>query len=300
MLAHHAVSAAKVCWSRRMVGTGPDHQPVRIVRTKVEAYAIALEHNKQHGVNAVWVHRECMKNGKWVPEGVSKYWHIMPVALPEGGQRYWAFGPDDEAVKASTKEEAYNIALKHNKEHGVDLVYVYDLGGKGGKWEKPEAERVEKVREAKKRRPHIPEEMLRKLAVAAIAASKRLKKVFFPVDHNEDTPETVAILLQCWHILPVVRDEDEGEKWWVLGPNNKASQEASTAGPFKTRKEAFWIALEHNRTLGVNAVYVHSRDENGEIGDGDFEEPSEEDFDDDGQQSSRCSSSQSWRSAIKR
>jgi hypothetical protein len=116
---------------------GPDHQPVRIVRTKVEAYAIALEHNKQHGVNAVWVHRECMKNGKWVPEDVSKYWHIMPVALPEGGQRYWAFGPDDEAVKASTKEEAYNIALKHNKEHGVDLVYVYDLGGKGGKWEKP-------------------------------------------------------------------------------------------------------------------------------------------------------------------
>src|SRR4030095_9653385 len=148
----------------------------------------------------------------------------------------------------------------------------------------PEAEQVERsVREMKQRNPNMPEEFMWKLAVSAIAARKRLNKVFFPVDHNEDppTPETVAILLKCWHIMPLVRDEDEGEKWWVLGPNNKTSQEASTAGPFKTRKEAFWIALKHNRTLGVNAVYVHSRDENEEIGDGDFEEPSEEDFDDD-------------------
>jgi hypothetical protein len=49
------------------------------------------------------------------------------------------FGPDDENVAKAlpTKEEAYNIALKHNKEHGVDVVYVYGLGGKSGKWEQP-------------------------------------------------------------------------------------------------------------------------------------------------------------------
>ena len=78
--------------------------------------------------------------------------------------------------------------------------------------------------------------------------------------------------------MPLVRDEHEGEMWWILGPNNKTPQEASTAGPFKTKKEAFWTALEHNRTLGVNAVYVHGKNENGERSDGDFEEPSEEDF----------------------
>src|SRR5205814_1867048 len=39
-----------------------------------------------------------------------------------------------------------------------------------------------------------------------------------------------------------------------------------------------WIALEHNRTLGVNAVYVH-RKENEEL-EGDFEEPSDDDFED--------------------
>jgi hypothetical protein len=138
----------------------------------------------------------------------------------------------------------------------------------------PEAEAVEQdVREMKKASPHIPEENLRKLAVAAIAAEKRLKKVFF-IDHNEDTPETVEILLQCWHIMPVARDEDEGETWWVLGMNNTAAHDASTAGPFSTKDEAFAIALKHNRKFRVNAVYVHFRDENGKIS-GDFEEPTE-------------------------
>ena len=91
---------------------------------------------------------------------------------------------------------------------------------------------------------------------------------------DNSTPEEppVETLLQCWHILPVTRDEDEGETWWILGPNNTVADEASTAGPFTTREEAFAIALEHNRALGVNAVYVHRRDENGKMT-GDFEEP---------------------------
>ncbi|HEY3037419.1 MAG TPA: hypothetical protein VGJ66_01720 [Pyrinomonadaceae bacterium] len=46
---------------------GPDHQPVNtgFVLTKEEAYGIALEHNKKYGVNAVYVHRECMRKGGW-------------------------------------------------------------------------------------------------------------------------------------------------------------------------------------------------------------------------------------------
>jgi hypothetical protein len=253
----------------------------------------------------------------------SQCWRIMPFSMFDGeDDEWWVLGPDHQPVDGGivpTKEQAFAMALEHNKAYGVDAVYVYTTSSmKKGNWEKqpeeaqpqvttdeiweqmdkdfedykkllaagayPEAEQVERsVREMKQRNPNMPEEFMWKLAVSAIAARKRLNKEFFPVDHNEDppTPETVAILLKCWHIMPLVRDEDEGEKWWVLGPNNKTPREASTAGPFKTRKEAFWIALEHNRTLGVNAVYVHSRDENGEIGDGDFEEPSEEDFDDD-------------------
>jgi hypothetical protein len=94
---------------------------------------------------------------------------------------------------------------------------------------------------------------------------------------DNSTPEEppVETLLQCWHILPVTRDEDEGETWWILGPNNTVADEASTAGPFTTREEAFAIALEHNRALGVNAVYVHRRDENGKMT-GDFEEPTDD------------------------
>jgi hypothetical protein len=80
---------------------------------------------------------------------------------------------------------------------------------------------------------------------------------------------TVETLLQCWHIMPVVLDENEGEEtWWILGPNNKANQEASTSGPFTTKEEAFNIALEHNRELGVDVVYVHGP------GGGKFELPS--------------------------
>ena len=138
----------------------------------------------------------------------------------------------------------------------------------------PEEENVEEdVRKMKEINPDAPEEALRKLAVAAIAAEKRLKKVFF-IDHNEDTPETVEILLQCWHMMPVARDEDEGETWWVLGMNNTAAHDASTAGPFSTKDEAFAIALEHNRKFRVNAVYVHFRAENGKMS-CDFEEPTE-------------------------
>jgi hypothetical protein len=250
----------------------------------------------------------------------SQCWRIMPFSMFDGeDDEWWVLGPDSEPVDGGivpTKEQAYAIALEHNKKYGVDAVYVYTTSSmRKGNWEKPpeeaqpqvttdeiweqmdkdfehykekmaegaypEAEDVEEdVRKMKEVNPDAPEENERKLAVSYIAAKKRLKKIFFPVDHNEDppTPETVAILLKCWHVLPVVRDEDEGETWWVLGPNNKAAQEASTAGPFKTKKEAFWIALEHNRTLGVNAVYVH-RKENGEL-EGDFEEPSDDDFED--------------------
>jgi hypothetical protein len=88
------------------------------------------------------------------------------------------------------------------------------------------------------------------------------------------TPEPpVEILLQCWHILPVTPDEGGAETWWVLGQNNTAAQEPSTAGPFSTKEEAFAIALEHNKAYGINAVYVHGRREkDGKIA-GDFEGP---------------------------
>jgi hypothetical protein len=172
----------------------------------------------------------------------SHCWRIMPFSLFDGETEWWVLGPDHQPVDGGivpTREQAFAMALEHNKAYGVNAVYVYTTSSMNkGNWQQP------------------PPTMV--------------------------TPEPpVEILLQCWHILPVTPDEGGAETWWVLGPNNKTSQEASTAGPFKTRKEAFWIALEHNRTLGVNAVYVHSKDENGEIGDGDFEEPSEEDFDDD-------------------
>jgi hypothetical protein len=250
----------------------------------------------------------------------SQCWRIMPFSLFDGETEWWVLGPDHQPVDGGivpTKEQAFAMALEHNKKYGVDAVYVYTTSSmRKGNWQKPpeeaqpqvttaeiweqiekdfeeykklmaagaypEAERVERtVREMKERNPNMSEEFMWKLAVSAIAARKGLNKEFFPVDPFEDppSPETVAVVQKSWHIMPLLRDEDEGEVWWVLGPNNK--HEASTAGPFKTRKEAFWMALEHNRKLGLNAVYIHKRDENGEIGGGDFLEPTEEDFDDD-------------------
>jgi hypothetical protein len=252
---------------------GPDSQPVFTgIHTKERAFAMALEHNKAYGVNAVYVHGVNMKKGKW--EQPPAETQITEESIREIGDKAM-----QDVLQQLKKEQNPNDDITEQMDK--DFEDYKKLMAAGAY---PEAEQVERsVREMKQRNPDMPEEFMWKLAVSAIAARKRLNKEFFPVDHNEDppTPETVAILLKCWHIMPLVRDEDEGEKWWILGPNNKASQEASTAGPFKTRKEAFWIALEHNRTLGVNAVYVHGREKDGEIGDGDFEEPSEEDFDDD-------------------
>jgi hypothetical protein len=57
---------------------------------------------------------------------------------------------------------------------------------------------------------------------------------------------------QCWRIMPFLRFEGK-EEWWILGPENQPVP----GGIVPTRKEAYAIALEHNKTYGVNAVYVH-------------------------------------------
>jgi hypothetical protein len=44
---------------------GPLNNFIKSVPTKREAFYIALEHNKKHGVNAVFVHGLCMKHGGW-------------------------------------------------------------------------------------------------------------------------------------------------------------------------------------------------------------------------------------------
>jgi hypothetical protein len=70
----------------------------------------------------------------------SQCWRIMPFALFEGGKEWWILGPDSQPVPGSivpTKEEAYGIALEHNKKYGVNAVYVHrDCMRKGG-WAQP-------------------------------------------------------------------------------------------------------------------------------------------------------------------
>lgn len=164
----------------------------------------------------------------------SQCWRIMPFSLFDGETEWWVLGPDHQPVDGGivpTRERAFAMALEHNKAYGVNAVYVYTTSSMNkGNWQQP------------------PTTMM--------------------------TPEPpVEILLECWHILPVRPDEGSAETWWVLGQNNTAAQEPSTAGPFSTKEEAFAIALEHNKAYGINAVYVHGRSEkDGEIA-GDFEGP---------------------------
>src|SRR5512132_2148549 len=164
----------------------------------------------------------------------SQCWRIMPFSLFDGETEWWVLGPDYQPVDGGivpTREQAFAMALEHNKAYGVNAVYVYTTSSMNkGNWQQP------------------PTTMM--------------------------TPEPpVEILLQCWHILPVTPDEGGAETWWVLGQNNTAAQEPSTAGPFSTKEEAFAIALEHNKAYGINAVYVHGRREkDGKIA-GDFEGP---------------------------
>jgi hypothetical protein len=63
MLAHHAISEGEKEWWV----LGPDNKtvPGGIVPTREEAFAIALEHSKAYGANAVYVHGIAGKNGKW-------------------------------------------------------------------------------------------------------------------------------------------------------------------------------------------------------------------------------------------
>ena len=239
---------------------GPDHQPVDggIVPTREQAFAMALEHNKAYGVNAVYVYTtSSMNKGNWqqppttmmTPEPpveiLLQCWHILPVTPDEGGaETWWVLGQNNTAEQKpstagpfSTKEEAFAIALEHNKAYGINAVYVHGRSEKDGEiagdfegpslasfeeaiigvgdqamknvlknneqspnaeiWEQmdkdfedylekmaagtyAEAAQVEKeVREGMKASPHIPEENLRKLAVAAIAARKRLHEMGF-------------------------------------------------------------------------------------------------------------------------
>jgi len=65
-------------------------------------------------------------------------WRIMPFWRPGGGE-WWIIEPDklpNVTEILPTKEEAFNIALAHNKESGVNAVWVYGACMKGGGWER--------------------------------------------------------------------------------------------------------------------------------------------------------------------
>ena len=62
---------------------------------------------------------------------------IMPVWRP-GGDEWWIIETDKLPYVSKvipTKEEAFNIALVHNKESGVNAVWVYGACMKRGEWE---------------------------------------------------------------------------------------------------------------------------------------------------------------------
>ena len=58
----------------------------------------------------------------------SQCWRIMPFSLFDGETEWWVLGPDHQPVDGGivpTKEQAFAMALEHNKAYGVDAVYVY-------------------------------------------------------------------------------------------------------------------------------------------------------------------------------
>src|SRR4029453_2649139 len=56
---------------------------------------------------------------------------------------------------------------------------------------------------------------------------------------------------QCWRIMPFHRPENT--EWWVLGPDNRPVRTGCT-----TKEKAYFVALEHNKKYGVDAVFVHT------------------------------------------
>ena len=134
---------------------GPDHEPVDggIVPTREQAFAMALEHNKAYGVNAVYVYTtSSMNKGNrqqppttmMTPEPpveiLLRCWHILPVTPDEGGaETWWVLGQNNTVAQEpstvgpfSTKEEAFAIALEHNKAYGINAVYVHGRREKDG------------------------------------------------------------------------------------------------------------------------------------------------------------------------
>ena len=71
----------------------------------------------------------------------------MPFVRPEGTE-WWVVGQDGKTVGKfwPTREEAFNTALKHNQMHGVNAVYVMEIGGKNGRWLKETIKRSENGR----------------------------------------------------------------------------------------------------------------------------------------------------------
>lgn len=182
----------------------------------------------------------------------SQCWRIMPFDRFEGGEDWWVLGPDHQPVDGGivpTKEEAFAMALEHNKPYGVDAVYVHGPGCKNGKWEEPpaetsddeygileqmdkdfedykekmaqgaytEAEDVEEdVRKMKEVNPDAPEENLRKLAVSYIAAKKRIRQ-WRRETVTEDLAEPMIKKLfsgnlECVDSLPPIPTLDEDEE----------------------------------------------------------------------------------------
>jgi hypothetical protein len=69
----------------------------------------------------------------------SQCWRIMPFSRFDGsGNDWWILGPDHQPVNTGfvlTKEEAYGIALEHNKKYGVNAVNVHREYMRKGGWE---------------------------------------------------------------------------------------------------------------------------------------------------------------------
>jgi hypothetical protein len=234
---------------------------------------------------------------------ISKCWSIMPFVLCEGEEaRWWVVGEDitcpyGEFAEVPTREEAFAIALKHNKEHGLDAVYVHALTFDGGEseiaskngffqWEEPPTEaQATSLMEAIEQRKEPPaeakptpmEESIMQIGDQAmhnvlkdLRRERRRSKisklitsikdgvtdVFADDRARRDASSNAASNMstidasKCWRIMPFSLFEG-GEDWWVLGPDSQPVRIVPT------REEAFAIALEHNKPYGVPAVYVH-------------------------------------------
>jgi hypothetical protein len=177
---------------------GPDSQPVSsgIVPTREEAFAIALKHNNEHGVNAVYVHRVVGSgDDSRVQDGFFQ-WGEPATEAQITSLMEWEESPveDEDFTKKlrhedQLKEELeslmgklYDVRKKQNDEFWEQMDKDFEeYKEKMAEGAYPEAEDVEKdVGQMKKAHPNASEEALRKLAVSAIAAEKRLKKIFKP------------------------------------------------------------------------------------------------------------------------